>query len=123
MFAVAVAGQAVIVAVLGAAAVQWVLPTNIAAFLFNGYDYYDGNESCVQVGDGAIECGGGMAHLSLAFGATLPRRAAGGRDRPVHVVVPASRRALTARGGRRRTCSGTRPPELGGPGPGVEWPA
>ncbi len=70
MFAVAVAGQAVIVAVFGQAALRWVLPTNIGAFLFNGFDYYDGNESCVEVGNGAIECGGGMAHLSLAFGTT-----------------------------------------------------
>ena len=72
MFAVAVAGQAVFVAVLGESAMRWVLPTNIAAFLFNGYDYYDGSSGteCVDLGNGAIECGGGMAHLSLAFGAT-----------------------------------------------------
>ena len=75
MFAVAVAGQAVFVAVIGESAMRWVLPTNIAAFLFNGYHYYDGSSSgvddCVDVGNGAIECGGGgMAHLSLTFGAT-----------------------------------------------------
>ena len=71
MFAVAVAGQAVFVAVLGDAALRWVLPTNIGAFLFNGIEYYDGSSSdCVDVGNGAMECGGGMAHLSLAFGAT-----------------------------------------------------
>ncbi|MET1059869.1 MAG: hypothetical protein ABWX84_09740 [Nocardioides sp.] len=72
MFAVAVAGQAVFVAVLGDAALRWVLPTNIGAFLFNGIDYYDGSGSdqCVDVGNGAVECGTGMAHLSLAFGST-----------------------------------------------------
>jgi ABC-type transport system involved in multi-copper enzyme maturation permease subunit len=72
MFAVAVAGQAVFVAVLGESALRWVLPTNIAAFLFNGYAYYDGSSGneCVDLGNGAVECGGGMAHLSLAFGAT-----------------------------------------------------
>jgi hypothetical protein len=70
MFAVAVAGQAVFVAVLGESALRWVLPTNIAAFLLNGYDYYDGSEGCVQLGNGAVECGGGMSHISLAFGTT-----------------------------------------------------
>jgi len=72
MFAVAVAGQAVFVAVLGESAMRWVLPTNIAAFLFNGYRYYDGSSGteCVDIGNGAVECGGGMAHLSLAFGTT-----------------------------------------------------
>jgi len=72
MFAVAVAGQAVFVAVLGESAMRWVLPTNIAAFLFNGYDYYDGSSGteCIDRGNGALECGGGMAHLSLVFGTT-----------------------------------------------------
>jgi ABC-type transport system involved in multi-copper enzyme maturation permease subunit len=72
MFAVAVAGQAVFVAVLGESALRWVLPTNIAAFLLNGYRYYDGSggSDCVDLGNGAVECGGGMTHVSLAFGAT-----------------------------------------------------
>ena len=66
MFAVAVAGQAVFVAVIGESALRWVLPTNIAAFLFNGYQYYDGSSGteCVDLGNGAVECGGGMAHTS-----------------------------------------------------------
>ena len=69
MFAVAVAGQAVFVAVFGEAALRWVMPTNIAAFLFNGYEYYDGYDECVDVGNG-LDCSGGLTHISLAFGAT-----------------------------------------------------
>ena len=85
MFAVAVAGQAVFVAVLGESAMRWVLPTNIAAFLFNGYDYYDGSSGteCVDLGNGAVECGGGMAHLSLAFGTTYLARPARHRRGPL----------------------------------------
>ena len=70
MFAVAVVGQAVVAAVLGSASVRWLIPTNMAAYLFNGYDYYSGNDGCVETGDGMVECGGGMAHLGLAAGAT-----------------------------------------------------
>ena len=70
MFAVAVVGQAVVAAVLGDASVRWLVPTNIAAFLFNGFDYYDGSDGCVSTGEGMVECGGGTAHLGLAAGTT-----------------------------------------------------
>ena len=100
MFAVAVAGQAVFVAVLGDSALRWVLPTNIAAFLFNGYEYYDGSSgdaSASTWATAAIECGGGMAHLSLAFGTTYLLVLLGIAVGLSAVVVPAPRRALTRR--------------------------
>ena len=99
MFAVAVAGQAVFVAVLGNSAMRWVLPTNIAAYLFNGYDYYDGTSSqeCVDMGNGAVQCGGGTTAPQPGLRGDVPPRPARHRGVPLRVVVPAPRRALTAR--------------------------
>ena len=116
MFAVAVAGQAVFVAVLGESAMRWVLPTNIAAFLFNGYDYYDGSSGTelrrpgqrgrrVRRRDGAPQPG---------LRDDVPAGPARHRRRPLPVVVPAPRRALTAR------ARGHVHRNWAAPGPGVE---
>ena len=70
MFAVAVVGQAVAVAVFGEGVIRWLIPTNVAAVVYNGFDYYSGGDQvCTQTGSGPMECTG-MAHLGLGAGAT-----------------------------------------------------
>lgn len=72
MFAVTLGGNLLIAAVLGPSAMRWLLPTNIAAYLFNGYDYFsgDGEQTCVDT-DLGLECtGSGMETLSLVGGTT-----------------------------------------------------
>lgn len=74
MFAVTLGGNLLIVALLGAQAARWLLPTNVAAYLFNGYDYYvdvgGGDENCVPTDTGFVCSDAGMETLSLAGGAT-----------------------------------------------------
>ena len=70
MFAVAVVGQAVAVAVFGEGVIRWLIPTNVAAVIYNGFEYYSGGDQvCTQDGAGPMECTG-MAHLSLGAGTT-----------------------------------------------------
>jgi ABC-2 type transport system permease protein len=68
LFAVAVGGSLVMVAVLGDGAERWLLPSNVSAVVNNGYDYYSGNpQGCFT---GTEDACTQMAHLSLADGAT-----------------------------------------------------
>jgi len=68
LFAVAVSGTLVTVAVLGDSAERWLLPSNVSAVVNNGYDYYPGpSPGCFTGGEEACNR---MAHLSLANGAT-----------------------------------------------------
>jgi hypothetical protein len=69
MFAVAVVGQAAAVALFGEGVVRWLIPTNAAAVIFDGFDYYAGGEQvCVSTGDGSTMDCTGMEHLSAAAG-------------------------------------------------------
>jgi ABC-2 type transport system permease protein len=67
LFATTVGGSLVIVAVLGAEAQRWLLPTNFGAVVFNGYDYFGASEvTCTgEFGDSCT----GMEHLTLEQGA------------------------------------------------------
>jgi ABC-2 type transport system permease protein len=69
LFATTVGGSLVIVAVLGAEAERWLLPTNFSAVVFNGYEFFGGADvTCDgEFGDGSCT---GMEHLSLEQGAT-----------------------------------------------------
>lgn len=66
MFAVAIAGNLLIAALLGEQAMRWLLPTNVAAFILNGYEYFDPSIDCANPMEGCEQ----MATLSLAGGAT-----------------------------------------------------
>ena len=66
MFGVAVAGTIVISILLQERAERWFPITNVQAWLFDGWDYYDGSD-CSGSMMGEMDC---MSHLSLAGGAT-----------------------------------------------------
>jgi len=66
LFAVSVGGSLVTLAVLGERATPWLLPTNVAAVVLDGVEYYQPAAPCA---DGAGMCGD-TATLTLANGAT-----------------------------------------------------
>ena len=66
MFGVAVAGTIVISIILQERAERWFPITNMLAWLFDGWDYYDGSQ-CSGSMMGEMDC---TSHLSLTGGAT-----------------------------------------------------
>lgn len=66
MFGVSVAGTILISIILQERAERWFPFTNVQAWLFDGWDYYDGSQCGASMG-GEFDC---MSHLSLTGGAT-----------------------------------------------------
>jgi ABC-2 type transport system permease protein len=64
LFAVSLGGSLLIAGVIGPGAERWLLPTNVAAVLFNGVEYFDASVQCLDPGGPCDQ----MATLSLASG-------------------------------------------------------
>jgi hypothetical protein len=67
MFASAVGGSLVIIAVLGEEGQRWLVTSNFSAVLFNGYEYSTGDSFCESTSAGT-ECTG-VQHVTLEAGA------------------------------------------------------